>query len=111
MVQYFANETGSEKIGPDLPVYTYTNEAGIPKGTWARAWIDFSEFPEGVYDGFWFIDQAGSTQGFIYLDDITVYDFNGDALEAATTSADSSAGVVFPFASIIVAAIVLLMCI
>ena len=86
MVQFFDNGTKTEKIGPDWGVDTYTTNGVIPgNSTWTRAWVDFSEFPDGIYDGFWFIDQAGSTQSFVYLDDITVYDYAGDGGFEATT--------------------------
>jgi len=57
--------------GPDLPVSSYLGGAAIPSGsTWKLGTINLATFPAGTYDGIWFQDKSGGTQGTVYIDDV-----------------------------------------
>eukprot|EP00026_Physarum_polycephalum_P009454 Phypoly_transcript_09579.p1 GENE.Phypoly_transcript_09579~~Phypoly_transcript_09579.p1 ORF type:complete len:443 (+),score=53.76 Phypoly_transcript_09579:1-1329(+) len=45
---------------------------GIPQNSWARGYISFSGLPAGKYDGFWWMDNSGGTQGELYIDDVKI---------------------------------------
>eukprot|EP01133_Synstelium_polycarpum_P011513 gene11513-13432_t len=74
--------TGGQKIGVSLikggkavgfKMVSDLIGGDIPRGAWIEINIPFSSLGvSGAIDGFWFQDQSGSTQGTVYLDDITL---------------------------------------
>ena len=77
--------SNSNKYGPDNAVSSYSGS--VSANSWTRGYVDLSQFPSGTYDGFWFQDQSGGTQGTVYIDDVTLF-----AKDTSTSTGGSTSG-------------------
>jgi len=60
---------GNAKAESDFPLTTVTNSQ-LPPNTWVKGTVLLSGFAKGTYDGMWFQDASGNTQGLMYVDSI-----------------------------------------
>jgi len=64
--------SGSNRVPGFSKTIASVIPGGIPANAWARGYISFSTLPAGNYDGFWWQENTGGTQGELYVDDVRI---------------------------------------